>query len=449
MKFVKANLDWIICAAVVLVCLGACYIFAGWYNEEATKAQNDLTRGQTAMSLIGNFEILPGQPQLKGVTIEQPMIDAKKKALEHMAKQAEAVGQAVAEKNRSGRVLVVKGPKGTPDHYIPLLGGTIKQDNFLPKIQPGADKFAFKAAYENLFPEFIQRLGGGVPPTLAEVTAEVARVTADRAAEARRGGATPFGQGAPTGQGGLSVKDTIEIRRGEVVKRMSALKMYVDENALQKRPWFGQPVAPNETQMFEALVDTWLEQDVINAIVAVNNRALENADKDKKNVSSSAIKRLEAIVVGSAAMSGQHGGANQGGGPLFMPLPSVAGGAAATPAAGTLDYTRSMTGHVSTPDYDVVMMKVILHLDPAAENEFINELYKQNNGYTVINRNMRTIDPLDAAGQGFLYGPSQVVRVELLVESLLFRSWTVPLMPDQIRLPLGIPAYVPPAAPKP
>jgi hypothetical protein len=65
-------------------------------------------------------------------------------------------------------------------------------------------------------------------------------------------------------------------------------------------------------------------------------------------------------------------------------------------------------------------------------------LYRQNNGYTVINRSMRTVDPMEASSNGYLYGPVQVIRLELTVEGLLFRSWTVPLMPNDVRNKLAI-----------
>jgi hypothetical protein len=154
------------------------------------------------------------------------------------------------------------------------------------------------------------------------------------------------------------------------------------------------------------------------------------------------VKRVEAIVIGSAALGG--GSASAGG--LFMASPVGAGpGGQAAPAAmaGTpagLDYSRSLTGHVGTSEYDVVPMKIVVYIDPAYENAFIDELYRQNNGYTEINRSMRTVDPLEASSNGYLYGPVQVIRLELTVEALLFRSWTVPLMPADIRSKLGLPA---------
>jgi hypothetical protein len=108
------------------------------------------------------------------------------------------------------------------------------------------------------------------------------------------------------------------------------------------------------------------------------------------------------------------------------------------PAAANSDASRIVTGHVSNDAYDVVLMRITLDMDPAFQNQFIDSLYRQNNGYTVLNISTRAIDPLEAAGNGFLYGPTQAVRLDILVEELMFRGWTVPLMPDETKRSLNI-----------
>jgi len=42
-----------------------------------------------------------------------------------------------------------------------------------------------------------------------------------------------------------------------------------------------------------------------------------------------------------------------------------------------------------------------------------------------------------AASNGYIYGESQVIEVELLVECIMFRSWTEQLMPDAVKISLG------------
>jgi len=105
--------------------------------------------------------------------------------------------------------------------------------------------------------------------------------------------------------------------------------------------------------------------------------------------------------------------------------------------ANKIDYTLGVTGRSAGATYDVVYLSVVMDLDPAYLFKFIDQLYKQNMCYTVVNMQARAVDPLDRASNGYLYGDSQVIEVELLVECILFRSWTEPLMPDQEKLALG------------
>jgi hypothetical protein len=129
------------------------------------------------------------------------------------------------------------------------------------------------------------------------------------------------------------------------------------------------------------------------------------------------------------------------------------GGAAPTPTAqaaptstveNTIDFSRPMTGRACGKDYDVVLTQICMDIDPAYLNKFIDQLYRQNMGYTVLSVRWRTIDPLDRISCGFIYGESPAIEVDMLVEGLLFRNWTQPLMPNSVRAALS----VPPDAPK-
>jgi hypothetical protein len=126
--------------------------------------------------------------------------------------------------------------------------------------------------------------------------------------------------------------------------------------------------------------------------------------------------------------------------------PAAAAAAATTATASGLtlpnipnpsDYTLGLTGRASGNTYDVVYMSVSLDLDPAYLFKFIDQLYRQNMGYTVVNMQIHAVDPLDRASNGYLYGESPVIEVNLLVECLLFRSWTEALMPDAEKMTLG------------
>ena len=54
----------------------------------------------------------------------------------------------------------------------------------------------------------------------------------------------------------------------------------------------------------------------------------------------------------------------------------------------------------------------------------------QNNGYTVLQiRTIHTVDPIHALTSGYVYGKVPVVRVNIVVEAILFSTWNGRIMP--------------------
>jgi hypothetical protein len=243
----------------------------------------------------------------------------------------------------------------------------------------------------------------------------------------------------------------------------------LDDNAILPRGnWVNSPNPPLDVEIFESLMDSWYKSDVVRAIQAVNDAELAKAKPEDKNVSTSPIKRLMAIRVGNDARGvrlgtfgtqGSSGQSATGSNSSLWVMPQLAvvedvavegdsvvtdiDSAAPPPPPpvtqeNTIDYLRSMTGRACGKDYDVTMLQVCMDIDPAYLNRFINELYRQNMGYTLVNMRWRVVDPLDRATNGFIYGKTQVIEVDMLFEGLLFRNWTLPLMPTSVRNQLQI-----------
>jgi hypothetical protein len=129
----------------------------------------------------------------------------------------------------------------------------------------------------------------------------------------------------------------------------------------------------------------------------------------------------------------------------------VAGGAAVPTSddqlpANEIHYEVGMSGRSGGKTYDIVNMNILVDIEPEKLAAFIDELYKQNMGYTVSGIQIKTVDPLDRVSNGYLYGENQVVEAEIQVECLLFRSWTRPIMPDGESNILGINPYKAPGA---
>ena len=57
---------------------------------------------------------------------------------------------------------------------------------------------------------------------------------------------------------------------------------------------------------------------------------------------------------------------------------------------------------------------------------------------TVTDVDLESIDVWEHMRNGYAYGNEHVVKASMEVEILLLRSWTVPLMPESIRMILGV-----------
>src|SRR5207302_1127890 len=101
-------------------------------------------------------------------------------------------------------------------------------------------------------------------------------------------------------------------------------------------------------------------------------------------------------------------------GSLFIqPAAAQPGADTSNGAANAIDFSRTMTGRLSGADYDVVPMQIWMDIDPAAVIRFEEELYKTNMGHTVINSRFKTVNPVDRATNGYIYGPSQCIEIEI------------------------------------
>jgi hypothetical protein len=78
---------------------------------------------------------------------------------------------------------------------------------------------------------------------------------------------------------------------------------------------------------------------------------------------------------------------------------------------------------------DIEADKIPLFLKTLATNRFI----------TVTRLEMNPVDSQAKQMAGYVYGPQPVVTLDLDLEAIFMREWTIPLMPPVIRKALGIP----------
>jgi hypothetical protein len=416
---------------------------------------------------------LPGGVKEKGIP-PQVWVDKKNKLIKDMEQQQQDVEKLAKQYNLQGRL----------ENEVPILPlmSANKQGmpipGYLPKIT--GDAMEYKMNYGLLPKRWTGLLATGTPVDMEPEAAMPQRIDRlkEEWSEAEKVRRSKLPPGGVTGGGSsANTKAEREAYKQMLISRASSLQMYVMNGAFQVRGWYSGTTQPDETQIFYSLVDSWLQADVVKAIAAVNGQVLKAVPSTAdRNVYKSPVKRLTSIVVGNSArtqgMSVPEQSSSSGSGTptattidpgaLFFtstnanssggggaPLVSVAAsdrGQLTNPPGTKIvlpetphqtDYSLGMTGRSAGKTYDVVYMSVLMEIDPAYLNKFIESLYRQNMCYTVTNMQIRTVDPLARASEGYLYGDVPVVEVQMLVECLLFRSWTESVMPDAVKLSLG------------
>jgi hypothetical protein len=223
------------------------------------------------------------------------------------------------------------------------------------------------------------------------------------------------------------------------------------------------------------VVDSWLQQDVVNAINELN---VGSAD-----VATSPVKRLIHIAIGAGAagsmsesgntrslgLVSDHGlfltvnhSATSGtvspayapppgmappytapGEPNFSQMPQPPGmmpGMAPSATGKGIGPETPLTHLTSNKKFQVTLMRVSVDVVPSEVNAFINALYRQNIGYTVLNVSLRTVDPIEALTSGYVYGKTPVVRADILLQVIFLSSWNEKIMPRHYLTELGLSA---------
>jgi len=217
---------------------------------------------------------------------------------------------------------------------------------------------------------------------------------------------------------------------------------------------------PTMAQLWEGQLGLWIQQDILRAM-ALTNEITEPGT----NVTRAPIKRLVKIqiVPGYVGLGGATGGmAAASGTTPNRPAPRPA---RPVPGEGPIDYlqqyeqlrgikteqvdtfsadkripddfTISHTGRRTNELYDVRHVNVDLHMTAKDVNRLMAHLTKVN-FMTVLNVTITDVDEYELYNEGYIYGPEDVVQVQLLIESIWLRNWTRELMPKDVRLELGL-----------
>lgn len=100
-------------------------------------------------------------------------------------------------------------------------------------------------------------------------------------------------------------------------------------------------------------------------------------------------------------------------------------------------FAYSVTGRLPhTPVYDLMRFNLTLRCEASAV-PFVLQQLQADALITVLNVDMKSVDMAIAANQGYVYGNSPVVELDLQGEMVFLRAWTADLMPTAIKQALA------------
>jgi len=232
--------------------------------------------------------------------------------------------------------------------------------------------------------------------------------------------------GVPVNQLELDTQwNTERATLGLKMKRGAALhhKMYVEKDAFTVNTAISPHDPPTLENMWYAQLQVWMQRDLAYAIADENSKS--------NSILTSPVKRLLQMSVPVAGLyvvpPPAAGAASPGG------IPS----AAKDTEAITPNFTVSPFGRYSNGMYDVLAFEMTVDVDASKVNEFIETLSRGR----LISVNVQSEFALDSAAEsrnGYLYGSSPMVRIVLDGEMLYMRSWTQDLMPEKVKMALGL-----------
>jgi hypothetical protein len=440
--FIKKNIVSLCCGVVAIVAIVLLfYPLGGMVDQLTTDAS---TRGNNYTTLSGYlktrkepvsdpYQADPGE--LPGQIPNTATIAAGKAAVEAWKHTSEVMLSNASKMNEQGHQMLVPDElpaethETTPFHFAQVYRLVLSSDptktgigdlTANPPVPPDPTLAEVKAL--NLTNDILH---GGLPPTIEQITKAEQTLLKD-VYEPRI--ITVNGKAMNTVQLTAEYKAETSLlprkMKAEVARRY---KIYVEKDAFAMNPAITTEQRSQIQDIWYAQMQLWMQQDLATAIA--------DANSGSTNILDAMVKRLIMVQVPTPdkmyVIAPPAASANGGGGQGNQPAPGT------DTTAYPPNYNVSVTGRYSNGMYDVVRFGLVVDVDASRVNQFIEALSAKR-FITVTDENEYALDPEAEAERGYLYGSAPVVRLQLGGEMLFLRSWTTSLMPDAVKMYLGI-----------
>ncbi|RMF77801.1 MAG: hypothetical protein D6744_10930 [Planctomycetota bacterium] len=468
-QLIKQNLITIISGLVIIACVVFSFIFMG--SDDVEKAMNEAlqTSGATRIrGLISNAknEEVIAAAEAETKRFQEEFAAAMEAAKEINAREPLMPGVFPDEPDAAVRTRFAQqyGKAVTKELMVQLSAGTLPTElEIQEEAQNVADLIAIeaeRAAEETPVEE------GGRQPAVAAAGPRGARSASFSpegrgmrsprgggmmpSGNPRSGGMMPSGnlRGSMRGAVSPSARGAVTIPAGKEgepkynpvfranVSKARSIRCYVDdpETTFHVSPIVGADTPPTPADMWYAQVGLWIQQDIVRAVKQLNDEAAAAAKDGEAYVEQMPVKRIMGIEVLGYDTGVVDPKTGAGG---FIPFTRK------SPAPGfdrNVGPSLSFTGRKANDQYDIVRFRIAMIVDQRKMLEVIDRLSRAN-FYQCTNVAYHAYDAAARAAdeaQGYLYGTAPVGQLTLDFEGYLLRNAYVDLMPDDVKVALGI-----------
>ncbi len=406
----KANIVIVICCVVILGALIAGPVVSGGFNKEIQDDVKKQLKKVKDIDRAGRAKFSwPDDPAGSQVLITKDHVKAYQEVANQIAAQSDALTQVAIQANQGDQTVVM------PE----LFPAPADRQRDLEVLPPELYR-RIMAGYDQIMSTLIA--GGPLPQQ--EVLAELNAKRVDyldrnlRLKENEQLDATQQ----------KALRDYLSAERLSMyVDRASAIGVYLSRETLDP-PTYVSTDRPTLDEMFHWQWRLWVLERIAGVVKEVNGG--DNAILSPIHaIDQLEIRGLMETTTPAASDRSMLGKKSQG-------RPDQGGGGVAR--AGATDPTVSITGRMTNEMHDVVMvdLDLVVTLDRVDE---VLDAFDRPGVMTVVDLAMQQVDVMDRLKDGYYFGDSAVVRLVLTIETIWLREWTAALMPNEVRVKLGLP----------
>lgn len=460
LNWIKKNLVIVISAVLILVFIPAGWFFSsGWNKKVRTQATEAYTSTRGELQRVGSVTyalpaVLAGEESVSESRAPNRVVTEffKEQGAVRLAQVSDVVERGTAFNRRNHGELVPGLLPAAPNNSVLRRLGLEMAEQIA-----GTRDASGNVVRASVYDQLLRRLNAGAPPMpeeLGSILAEYANREQERYASGSTDNRLTEAQTQQMGQ------DMVKRRLQEYAGRAKSLAFYATlesirgpEGAQQMNEpgWSRIPTTPpsqseiTEADAFVWLWDYWIVTDVLEAVALANTDRVSGA----MPIPDAPVKRVERLRISEVNVPPAAGAAtdDMGGFPAMggSDRDAMGGfnqtGMGSDPAAGPAGAVTH-TGRTTDAAYDVrtVQLQVI------ASSQDLPRLFDalgRVNYMTVVGVRLEPVDVWAELDQGYFYGDEHVVRAVIDIETIWLRSWTLPLMPERVRLAVGAPVEPP------